>query len=202
MAPKPPQPLPTPPRPIPFPPFRTATIITFDDVADNTAVDTYYTAKGVTFASITTNPPRQWSAYARQTPSAESAPNGISVIPAPYLSMFDARNGGIQATFSSPQLYVSIDAMAVLPPEYFGQPTNKPFLQSLDANGNVLQTVFYAANYGDPAFGTWQPLVITSGSANIAKVIFSSQHSSGPAVYALFDRLAFAPSIPIFLLGP
>jgi hypothetical protein len=114
MAPPTPKPSPTPPRPIP-PWLRTATVITFDDVADNTAVDTHYAAKGVTFASITTSPAQQWSAYARQTPSAESAPNGISVVPAPYLSMFDSRNGGIQATFASPQLYVSIDAMPSVP---------------------------------------------------------------------------------------
>jgi hypothetical protein len=180
--------------------FGIATVIKFDDVPDNTVIDSHY--PGVTFASITTNPARQWSAYARSVTGAGSAPNVVSLHgPGGGFPAFDAGDGGIQASFASPQLHVSIDACPVIPPEYLAAVTNKPFLQAFDASGTVVQSVDYGPNYGDTNWGSWQTLSISAASAVITKIVFSSHRSSGTHVYGLFDRLVFADKRNAFILG-
>jgi hypothetical protein len=193
--------------PRPPPPWLwNATVITFDDVPDGTVIDTHYQSKGVTFAMVTNSKHRPpiWhsaSAYARQTPNAESRPNVVSAVQTGGAA-FDARSGGVQAKFAAPQLYVSIDAQAVPVPELLTAATNKPFIQAFDALGNVLYTTFYPPNYGDSGYGSWQPLIVSSSSANIARVVFSCQHLNEPDVFGLFDRLVFAESLPPIRLGP
>ena len=171
--------------------FRAATVINFDDVPDGTVIDTHYAAKGATFASVTTSPAKRWSTYARSIWGIESAPNGVSLVPPPTLSLFDARQGGIEVTFDKAQRWVSIDAQPILPPEYMTPPTARPFLEAYDAKGKLLGRVYYPLPYGDAAYGSWQTLIYSSSVANIVKVIFSSQYNGGTPVYAVFDQLAF-----------
>jgi hypothetical protein len=176
-----------------------STVITFDDVPDGTVIDTHYQSKGVTFATVTNSKHRPpiWNsqpAYARKTPTAESQPNVVSVERTGGAA-FDVRSGGVQAKFATPQLYVSIDALAEPIPESVTPPTNKPFIQAFDAQGAVLYTTFYGA------YGAWQSLVVSSSSANIARVVFSCQHMNQPDVFGLFDRLIFAERLPPIRLG-
>ncbi|MCD0423028.1 hypothetical protein LOC51_37950 [Rubrivivax sp. JA1024] len=190
-------------RPRPPLPFARPTIITFDDVPDGTVIDEQYAAKGVHFASISTSPPRRWSSYARSAWGIESAPNGVSVVAPPQLSLFDARQGGIEARFDKPQQWVSIDAQPVLPPEYFGNPSARPFIEAYDAGNRLLERTRYPLNPGDPAWGSWQVLMVSAGSAVITRVVISSAWDGGVAVYGLFDRLAFGTerSLLPFSLG-
>ncbi len=77
----------------------------------------------------------------------------------------------------------------MLPPEYAGTPTNLPWLEAYDANGNKLGETLYPIAYGQSGYGNAQTLTFTASSAVIKTVRFSSQHSSGPAVYGTFDNL-------------
>jgi hypothetical protein len=192
-------------RPLLLPNWATsiAIIITFDSVADGTAVDTHYS--GVTFASITTMPPMRWSAFARLEGTGAESPRNVISVQKTGFPAFDAQSGGIQATFDVPQLYVSIDVSAVWSPEYQPPnpnqlPTNKPFLQAFDAQGTVLKTVYYPPNFGDPAFGSWQSLIYESTSANIKSVTFSSEYAE-PRIFGIFDNFVFAPYRPRLELG-
>jgi hypothetical protein len=177
--------------------FGEATVIDFDDVADGAVVDAHYVSKGVTFASVTNNPPRRWSAYARAVWGVTSAPNCVSVVAPPALGFFDARQGGVEASFARPQRWVSIDAKIVLPPEFMSTPTARPFLETYNADGKVLGRVYYPLAYGDPGYGSWQTLMHSSTSADIVKVIFSSAYSGPTPVYGLFDQLAFCTKISL-----
>jgi len=185
----------------PFHRLPNSTVIDFDDVPDSTVIDTHYANRGVTFAAITTNPPSQSHAYARQAVTAKTQPNGVSLVPYPYAPFFDARAGGIQATFTVPQIYVSIFAQAILLPENISPATNKPFMEAFDQQDNLLQTVFYGPNWGEPTYGSWQALTIQSTSANIDHVVFSSQHHDDVDVFALFDHLVFTPQLLRIALG-
>jgi hypothetical protein len=192
-------------RSFPQPPyFLLANTINFDDVPDGTAIDTQYSNKGVTFASVTDQPPSTWSAFARSWSTAQSQPNVISVNAAPHDPFFDAYIGGIQATFASPQRWISISARPVTIAEDIGQQfTHKPYIEGFDAQGNYLQIAYYGPSYGDTEWGRWKPLILISTSANIASVRFSSQyHGDPPHVFALFDYLQFSDRIPPIPLGP
>ena len=173
--------------------FAKATVILFDDVPEGTVIDTQYSAKGVTFASITTSPAKRWHAYARSAWGMESAPNGISVVAPPQLCMFDARQGGIEAVFAKPQRWVSIDAKPMEAPEGMTAATAQPFLEAYDAAGKLLGRAEYPVAHSDAAWGSWQIVLYSSTTANIAKVIFSCSRDGNTPVYALFDRFAFAP---------
>ena len=185
--------------------FDLPTTINFDDVPDGTVIDSHYTAKGVTFASVTDQPPNQWSAYAREWQAAETKKNVISVNALGTDAFFDASIGGIVATFTSPKRYVSIDAAPFVTAEDIGQSFNyKPFIEGFDAQGNFIQglVTYYGPSYGDNDWGKWKPLVLMSTSTNIAFVRFSSQfHSSPPHVYGLFDHFVFSDRLPINFLG-
>jgi hypothetical protein len=176
--------------------------ITFDDVPDGTAIDTHYS--GVTFASVTDQPPKRWSTFAREWLTAQSLPNVISVNDPSTYPFFDAYVGGIEATFTSPQRWVSIGAKPLTIAEDIGQEfTHKPYIESFDAQGNFLQIAYCGPSYGDTEWGRWKPLVLASTSANIASVRFSSQyHNDPPHVFALFDYFQFADRVPLIPLGP
>jgi hypothetical protein len=182
-------------------PFVSDHVITFDDVPDGTAINTYYPL--VTFSPVGGTPgwaPTTGDIYARFDPFAESASNVVSLVP-PYspndptssiLPESDERAGKIQARFATLQMSVSIDALPILPPEWLGTPLNLPYLQAFDANGNLLGTAYYPYSVSSPYYGTWQRLTVTSATNNIAYVQFSCQHSQGTIpVYGDFDRLEF-----------
>ena len=191
----PPAHLPPNPGPVAHP-ISMATVITFDDVADGTAVDSHYTAQGVTFASVTTSPPNRWSAYARRMISA-SAPNGISVQALPHPPSFDVRSGGIEASFTHPQRWVAIDAQPW--PQVANStanPSARPLLEAFDAQGQMIAKVFYPLSFGQPGYGDWKTLIITAPTASIVKVIFTSEFSGPPSVESVFDRFAFLNAVP------
>ena len=191
----------------------TQTVITFDNLVDGTVIDTYYAAKGVTFQSYLDMPAQTWSAYARFTPVAESPRNVISINdatmhqqtppPATITPFFSGDGGRILATFSTPQRYVSIDALAVLPPEWSDKPVARPFLETYDAQGDLIDQIFYAPAYGNSAYFTWQSLFALSSSTNIVAAKFSTEPAPyhGTKVSALFDRLVFVRYLSPIRLG-
>ncbi|MCK7491085.1 MAG: hypothetical protein MZW92_04445 [Comamonadaceae bacterium] len=186
-----------PQRPRPPLKFARPTVVTFDDVTDGTVVDTHYAANGVRFASVMTSPSRRWSCYARSAWGIESAPNGVSVVAPPQLSLFDARQGGIEATFDKPQQWASIDAQPVLPPEYFGVPTAGPFIEAYAADGRLLDRARYPLAFGVTGWGSWQTLTVKAADSPIARVVISSSYDARVPVYGLFDRLAFGNELTL-----
>lgn len=164
-----------------------ADIITFDDVADGTIVNTRY--PGVTFSN-----PIGGDIYARDVDRfAPSIPNVVSVVPAPAFTIFDARQGAVQARFTIPQSDVSIDARPVGPVEFFGELRNRPFLEAYDATNNFLGRVLYQGPLPTEqafAVGPVERLIFRSPTSNISYIRFSSQQSQSPnPTYGLFDNL-------------
>ena len=181
------------------------TLINFDDVADGTVIDTHYSNKGVTFSAVSDMPASTWSAVARSW-TAESSPNVISIVGPTGVPFFDASLGGIQANFSSPQRWVSISAKPVTLAEDIGQTfSHKPYIEGFDAQGDFIGGLitYYGPSHGDQNWGTWQKLILSSTSANISAVRFSSQYANSPPhVFALFDDFRFSDRIPPVPLGP
>lgn len=171
---------------------RLTTVVDFDQVggaaiANGSVVDTTYAAYNVTFGCAVCS---SGHAYAR---AIGNGTQGVSLIDpqASILPFFDARDGAVTATFNTPRTWVSIDAAPVLPPEFAGTPTNMPWIEAFDANGNYLSETLYSTAYGQPGYGDAQTLTVSASSAVIKSVRFSSRHSSGPAVYGTFDNLRF-----------
>lgn len=157
-------------------------------IANNSIVDTTYTGIHVTLSCIVC---ASGHAYAR---TITTGSQGVSLInpQTSSLPFFDARDGAVTATFNTPRTWVSIDAAPVLPPEWVTPPTNLPWLEAYDVNGNKLGEALYPINYGQPNYGTMQTLKIaTAPFAQIKTVRFSSQHNSGTSVYGEFDNLRF-----------
>jgi PEP-CTERM motif-containing protein len=186
-------------------PMAFADTINFDGLADGTVVNTFYTASnGVTFSCVACSTTEQSGPdiYARNVGTQAASGTNVVSLMAPFgqgnggssVPAFDARFGGVEATFTTLQQSVSIDAAAVLLPEFAGTPVNDPFLEAFDSSGNLLAKVLYPVAYGSSTYGSYQTLSYTSTSANIAYVILSSQHDSGPTVLGQFDNLTFGGS--------
>lgn len=174
--------------------YNTVTI-NFDDVPDNTVINTTYADKGVTFNKITTQPPSSGGpVYARYSNAAETSPNVITLMSAtesPGLTCFDAYWGGIEAKFSLPICSVSIDTLAFLSPEALGSDDNRPFMEIYDVNGTKLAEILYPYRYNQTGFGTWQRLSYSSPQANISSIRFSCQRVGSNYTYAMFDTLIY-----------
>lgn len=184
--------------------FTNVKVINFDGVPDGTVISKHYLSKfGVTFSSITTKPAKRWDAFARQTPTAELPHNVVSVEQS-TAAFFDASNGGIEASFEQekPQKYVSIDVFPVVTSELFIAATNRPFLQSFDRHGHVLDTTFLSVPYGDPNYFSWHTLSFEAPTAEIARAVFSSEFNGTPHVMGLFDQFMFCHEHPRFPLIP
>jgi hypothetical protein len=98
--------------------YANATLITFDNVADGTVINSVYSTQGVSFI----NPLGNGDVYARAfSPNAASNPNVVSVIQTGFPS-FDARSGAVRANFAVAQGRVSIEAAIVRVPEGLGTP--------------------------------------------------------------------------------
>jgi len=171
-----------------------AATITFDDVASGTMINTQYSSLGVTFSCIngTTDPNDLCSGgnvFAVSSLSAASPSNVLSLTSGVPLGTFtDERFGYFRADFSSGQTSVSIDALNVNPPEYLGSTTNAPCLQAFNSSGGFLGQAIWT---GNTDIESWQTLTVTSASADIAFVVFSSFSATGHAVYGMFDNLTF-----------
>jgi hypothetical protein len=144
--------------------------------------------------------------------SADTPRNVITINKPPQLAGFDETGGGIQVTFSSPQLYVSIDAHPIITGGDPRNPnTNRPYMMVFGVPIKLIPlaqlppvqiaTVSLPTLSMNPNhFETWQTLdfVSTSATPNIGSIIFSSSNSGYCAsVYALFDRLRFAHHLPL-----
>jgi len=157
-------------------------------VANGSVVDTAYTGYGVTFSCVACT---SGHAYARLL---NNGTNGVSLIDpqSSFLPYFDSRFGAVTATFNTGRSWVSIDAAPVLPPEYVGTPVGMPWLEAYDANGNFITKTLYSIAYGQPGYGNAQTLTVSSASASIKTVRFSSRFVNGtPPVYGTFDNLRF-----------
>jgi hypothetical protein len=169
------------------------TVIDFDrdttqaNIADGTTVDATYSSLGVTFTCVVCS---SGHAFAR---APGRAGNGVSLFASAAIPVYDSRFGAVRADFTTPRTWVSIDVLAVLPPEYAGTPVAKPWFEAFNAAGQLIgSTVYYPAAYGTAGFNQWQTLRIDDPTGSIKFVRFSSQHfNSSPSVYASFDNLSF-----------
>jgi len=167
-----------------------ATLIDFDAVASGTAIDTTYSALGVTFDN-----PLGGSIYAVNWSSAASPSNVVSVFQA-GIPAFDARYGAVEAVFSTGQRRVSIDASILRLPEGLGAPINFPKMEVYDTAGNFITAVNwdFGAIPQPPVGGItgYETLLYTSASDNIGKVrFFSGQPGGSPSNFGIFDNLNF-----------
>jgi hypothetical protein len=173
-----------------------ADTVTFDGVPDGTVVNTLY--PGVTFSYFGCASCLAGAGpdiYARSSPSALSAGNVVSFFQT-GVPLEDTRWGAIEASFTALQSSVTIAMMGVQPPEFLGPQLNTPFIEAFDSVGNFLGISYYPYVYGAAGFGTWQDVTISSGSANIAYVLFSSSNSQSGITYGQFDNLTFNGSTP------
>ncbi|MBI4698158.1 MAG: hypothetical protein HY758_04420 [Nitrospirae bacterium] len=169
-----------------------AATINFDDAPTGTMIDNRYS--GVTLGCFN-GTVAAWNlctghAYAVSTSLPRSFPNVIALGTATYSHRaIDTRWGYFKASFATPVNSVSIDARAILPFEYLGSTTNRPFLQAFNSNGQWLGTAEYRASvYG----GTWETLTITRPANDISFVVFSSYNNPGVhPVYGMFDNLQY-----------
>jgi len=182
-----------------------ATTIDFDTagsqpVADGTAIDTLYQTQHASFAAVSPT----GSAYARYVGAgvAYSGVNIASIVPAGHPQyFFDEQDGALQVSFHAPVRSVQIWAQGVAWADgqiFFGTSQAAPYMNVLDAAGNLLQPVLYpyrwSKSHPDPNFGKWASLAWTSGDWNIAYLLLSSSlpTSQDPGrVLAIFDSLSF-----------
>ncbi|HET7539785.1 MAG TPA: hypothetical protein VFK05_07930 [Polyangiaceae bacterium] len=158
-------------------------------ITDATVVNTTYQSWGVTLSSISCSSSGcgPASAFARRG-AGKNGSNNVSLFQT-GLSIFDARYGAVEASFSAAQSTVSIDAQATVFPEQLSTPVARPFIEAYDAAGNLLTRTYYPA-YGSPGFGNWQTLTVSA--SGIRRVRFSSQApGTSTPVYGSFDNLQF-----------
>lgn len=167
-----------------------AVTINFDDVASGTNIASTYSALGVSF-----NNPLGGGIFAAFSSLAASAGNVVSVF-ASGVPAFDARDGAVEAVFSSLQRFVSIDAAILRLPEGLGTPANAPKLEVYDSGNNLIGVVNWDfaqdAQPGAGGFAGYQTLDFTSAADSIAKIRFlSGQPGGSPSNFGLFDNLVF-----------
>lgn len=155
-------------------------------VASGTVINHLYPA--VTFSCVSGS---GQDVYTHSASDAATSPNVVAIPGACFGQWFDSRMGAVKAQFDAPVKSVKIDAKPVLPPEYMPPITNKPFLEAFDSTGKYLGEVLYPLNYGDPGYGEFRTLEFKSQTADIAYVLFSSQHHQDPPVYGEFDNLVY-----------
>jgi hypothetical protein len=168
-------------------PARTAhadTLINFDDLADNTAVDSQYVASGVLFNGQVGIPGRGPHISAGDV-TAHSGKNVL--VNDPIANEFSG--GPVVFTFLTPQKTVAFFAGCFLSSN--GNIPNPGTLQAFDVNGNLLSTVNQAVACGQ----TSTPFSVSSTSANIAKVSIGT----GSFSYTFIDDLQFGGGAPITL---
>jgi hypothetical protein len=101
-------------------------------------------------------------------------------------------------TFDVSQATVTISAAAVASLEPLGTPMNRPFLEAYGAADNFLGRVLFSGELPTCALCVtpFETLTVSSPTANISKVRFSSQQSQpGPTIWALFDDLSFTTAL-------
>lgn len=109
---------------------------------------------------------------------------------------FNARQGAIDISFTTPQRSVSISATAWREQYYLGVSNNRPFLEAYDSAGVFLGRVLYqGAIPAAGALGGTETLTFVSASANIARIRLSTQANvDGYSVDGIFDTLSYSLS--------
>jgi hypothetical protein len=193
------------------------TEIDFDSVASGTVVNNAY--RGVALNAVPLKNPTPGAGFGSVYASngadpgnQDSPPNVVTINKPPQAAGFNDSVGGIQVTFTSPQLYVSIDTRAIVTAADPRNPnSNAPYMEIYGVPIQLIPpahlppaliaTVSLAPLAANPNFESWQTLdfVSTSPTPNIGSIIFSCSSSGavGASVYALFDRLRFAHHLPL-----
>ena len=84
-------------------PLEKSTVISFDDVASDTMIDTHYAGQGVTLAAVLAGTGTRGHVYARNSWNIDTAPNGVTLIdPSIATSFFDDATGCVEVRFESP----------------------------------------------------------------------------------------------------
>ena len=175
-------------------PLEKSTVISFDDVASDTMIDTHYAGQGVTLAAVLAGTGTRGHVYACNSWNIDTAPNGVTLIdPSIATSFFDDATGCVEVLFEFPHSWVSIDAMPLASPDDLRPITAKPYLDAYDAAGVRLGRVSYAPNHGDALWGSWQRLrLLVLYAVKPCEVRIGSQRDNGCPVYGLFDQLMFS----------
>ena len=192
-----------------------ATEIDFDTVASGTVVNNQY--RGITLSAVPlknaapgANFGNVYASNLYDLSNVDTGPNVVTISQPPHSAGFGETGGGIQVTFASPQLYVSIDALPIITGnDHTNTNTNAPYMSIYGVPIPLIPpaklvpfiaTVSLLPAAANPNFQSWQTLdfVSTSPTPNIGSIIFSSSDSGvGGRVYALFDRLRFAHHLPL-----
>jgi len=131
-------------------------------------INNSYSGLGVTF----NNPLGPADIYARSTTLAASLNNVVSVFQT-GVPAFDARFGAVEAVFSTPQLFVSIDAAILRVPEGLTNPTNFPKLEIYNTGGFVTSVDWnFIANPQPPPV----TLLVTKPSHTQLRVTISREY--------------------------
>jgi|GEM_PF-6682721 len=172
--------------------------ITFDNVTDGTVIDSLY--PGVTFFSLTSTSSPRGHVYARSWLSGSVAsvlPTGTPIFdstiyhPYPTTGPYDG-GGYVLAQFASDVSSVSVDATPV--PHVGNGPgphSQRPFLQTFDANGHHLATGYDPLTEADPNYA--QPYTISLSGTGIRMIAMSVEATGwgDPAVSGVFDNLRY-----------
>ena len=173
----------------------TVNVINFDDVANNTLLDTHY--PGLTFANELNN----GHVYARGGWGfAPSSPNVVSLRTGTGIdAFFDARDGAVRVALPPLVRSVSIDARPVSPLELLGaQCTSKPYIQAYDSSRHFIGSTYYSKplpTTGEYTVGETETLTYVSSGPDIAYALFSSQPPGMDPTYGLFDNFVFVTGV-------
>jgi hypothetical protein len=169
-----------------------AQLINFDDVPDGTDIRTHY--QGVTFScdgAHCTSPPGVW---ARQTAGAPSAPNTVSLVPAPGApGVHNPTTGTIKVVISCLATNVSVKAKSTQVPEPLNLVQHAIIVAENSSGASVGQ-------FTGTQFGQFETLTVNSPT-NLIAIVRLGVEGSGVAGVAQFDDLDIqcAPQSSIFL---
>lgn len=172
-----------------LPPLERSVVLSFDDVADGTTINTQY--EGVTLATVLPGQAGKGPVYARKCWDSSNPSNVMSPLAPTVIPAFDDGSGYIEVTFATPVKSVAVDAIALAFVD-LRPVTARPYLEALDANGQRLGRVVYPPNATDSTWGTWQRLALDAGNPVIARLRIGSERlgNSSP-VYGMFDQLSY-----------
>ncbi|GEM_PF-4114080 len=111
--------------------------------------------------------------------------NGVNVLSDTYIN---DQEGYGTASFATGQSTVSISSYSLLNFETLGPTNNYVFLQAFDSTGAfVTQDQLQVQNLGE--LGQWETLTVSSPTANIFNVAFSTTDTNGQIFFTQFDNL-------------
>lgn len=163
------------------------TVITFDDVASGTVINTQY--PGVTFSCTYSPNPAVCNngggnVYAIANPGAFSAPNIVSTNPTGFQGQQDNLIGAILVNFATPQSAVSIQAFEFQAAEALGIP-GFAYIQAYDSGLNFLGEVDDSS-----PLDVYSTLGISEAGGNISHVVIGDVQ--GANTLSFFDNLCYS----------